>query len=211
MDLYQEDSIKTGAAAGAVAFVAGLLTTILLASPSSGDDLIDITYSAQGQSQSDTLAWQDGSEFPEAWKVAGWVYHEAHFATTDVSFSMSGGISDQVDVSTSFAMEPSLLVHALPIVALGIAGYYVASQHRVDELAEAASHGAHVVAGYLPLAVLSVFVLTWEDTGSSQGMQGSMSVQPELLTAALLTGLLFPIVLGAIGGAAAFKNGATSN
>lgn len=211
MELYQEDSLKTGAIAGAVAFVTGLLTTVLLASPSEGDEFFEGSASAGGQSATQTLPWQDGSEYPEAWKVAGWIYHEAHFASIDTAYDVSGGVANQVDTSSSFVMEPSLLVHALPILALGIAGYYVASQQRVDDIEEAASHGAHVVAGYLPLAALSVFVLSWKTSGSSQGFQGSLSAQPELLTGVLFTGMLFPIALGALGGVAAFKNDATSS
>jgi len=195
MELYDPESAQRGAIAGAASFVVGLVAAVLVAAPSEGDDLFEV--SAMGQSEA--IPWEDTSSAPEGWKVAGWLYHEAHFASTDVSMDFSGqpGVS-QVDIS--FAMSPSALLHAAPIVLLLAAGYWVVSADVPEQPADAAVHGAHVVAGYLPLAALSVFLLSWEESGSSSGIQGSMSAQPELVSAVFATGIVFPLVIGAAGG-----------
>lgn len=200
-----EDQAKSGAIAGAASFVIGLLGAVFLASPSGGDTVFKL--SAMGQS-SETTWSQMGSASgsrPESWKVAGWVYHKAHFASIDVSISGLGGMGNAVDIS--FAMEPSILLRLLPVALLVGAGFFIAERTDAADTKEAAINGAYVVAGYAPLAVLSVFLLKWEESGSSGSGGGSIAVEPSLFSALLFTGIVFPVVLGAAGGYLNFEKG----
>lgn len=212
MQLFDEDSLVTGAIAGLASFVVGFAATVFLATPEEGDDLFDMTVSVMGQSQSDTLPYEHTAEMPAGWKVAGWIFHDAHFASIDANVDFSGsGMADAADISLSFAAEASGLVQILPFVLLAGAGFFVASRTDAADVVDAATNGAHVVVGYLPLAIASVFLLSWETSESSANMQGEMTAQPELLSAVLFTGILIPVVLGAIGGAIAFQADATSS
>ncbi|AGN01832.1 hypothetical protein L593_09435 [Salinarchaeum sp. Harcht-Bsk1] len=199
-----EAQAKDGAIVGAIAFVVGLIGSVLFVTPSSGDDVFKITASAMGQTQSQTMTWGSlggsGTSKPETWKVAGWVYHKAHFASIDVNFSGFSSIGSNVSVNGSFVMDVPLLVQLLPIVLLGAAGFVLAERWDADDPKDAAINGAHVVAGYAPLAVLSTFLLSWSQSSSSSGISASVTVEPALVSALLFTGLAAPLVLGALGG-----------
>lgn len=200
-----KDQVIEGAVAGVASFVVGLLGAIVLASPGDSDDIFDVTVSAMGMSESSTVTYGElggeGASKPETWKVAGWVYHKAHFASIDVGFSGLGDLGGDVSVSASFVMDVPILVRLLPILLLGIAGFVLAERASVEDIQESAITGAHVVVGYLPLALLSTFLLTWEDTSTSGGMEATVTAEPSLVTALVFTGILFPVILGAVGGA----------
>jgi hypothetical protein len=167
------NKVKGGAIAGAAAFVVGLLGSILVVDPSSGDDVFKTTVSAMGQSQTSTTTWGSlggpNSSKPETWKVAGWLYHEAHFASIDVSFSGLSSLGNNVSVDGSFVMDVPLLVQLLPVVLLAATGFVLAERWDAESAKQAGIDGAHVVAGYAPIAVLSTFLLSWTESNSSGG------------------------------------------
>jgi len=199
----EHDRVRDGAVAGAVAFVAGVLGTVLLAGPEDDTDLWEFT--AMGTT--DTVTYGEmGSQGelaqPETWKVAGWVFHQAHFASIDTQTDVStdSAFGGMANYDLAFAMEPSVAVRVLPVVLLVGAGYVLADRASADEQTAAALDGAHVLAGYAPLAVLSAFLFAYEDTHTDSSAEVTLSVQPEVTSALLFTGILVPVVLGAVGG-----------
>lgn len=186
--------VVRGTVAGAVAFFVGIAVALLTARPSEGDDLFRISSG----SASRTVQWYDTSAAPADWKVAGWQYHEAHFASVDVSMDIENAPAVDALEATS-AMDPTLLLHATPVMLLIGAGLFAAAGSSVSPVA-GILRGGLVTLGYLPPALLSVFLLGWENGGRVAGLQGSVSAHPELLTGVLLTGIAFPVVFGAAGG-----------
>lgn len=88
----------------------------------------------------------------------------------------------------------------LPIVILLVAGYYRASQGGAADARDGFTLGASITAGYLIGAVLSIVVVM-----ALLGGSGSSGVQLNANTviALVVSGIVFPVVFGGIGGALA--------
>lgn len=95
-----------------------------------------------------------------------------------------------------------LLFAVIPAVLLALVGY--ATARRTAALSTSARYrGASVVFGYLPATALAFgYVVLRADVGGDVGLIGALAaLDPRfLLTSIGYTGLLFPIVFGAIGG-----------
>lgn len=172
-----------GALMGAVAYVLGYLLTFLV-------------VSASGSGSS-------GDSPVPGWKLIGWYFYNGHFVNLDVSGQLGGlatsDLSSLVAASDSATVQ---LVYVVPVVALLVAAVLLYRQ--VGPLAEArdaAIAGALVVVGYLPLAVVGALVTAYTGSISIFGFEvGSVTIQPQLLPAVLLAGLVYPLVFGALGG-----------
>lgn len=173
-----------GGILGAGAYVAGLILTFVLTTIDGEIDPSDV-----------------GSEFASSLDVTGWVFYNAHFVDTETTVSGGGVSQSSTDSVISDAGLPELVYYLVPIVLLVGAAYLLLQQEYVTAAGEAALAGASVVVGYLPLALIGTFLF---EASTSQG-GGSFSVGPETVPAIIFAGLLFPIVLGAIGGVAAFQ------
>jgi hypothetical protein len=77
-------------------------------------------------------------------------------------------------------------------VLLLVAGLLLARVAGADTPADGAGAGAGVVVGYLPPALAGAIVFS----------HGG-SIAPDLVTAVLLAGVVYPVVLGGVGGALA--------
>jgi len=171
-----------GALMGAVAYVLGYLLTFLV-------------VSASGSGSS-------GDSPVPGWKVIGWYFYNGHFVNLDVSGQFAGlaasDLSSLVAASDSATVQ---LVYLVPVVALLAAAVILYRQ--VGPLAEArdaALVGALVVVGYLPLALVGALVTAYTGSISIFGFEvGSVTIQPQLLPAVLLAGVVYPLAFGALG------------
>ncbi|WP_168219930.1 transporter [Salarchaeum sp. JOR-1] len=149
---------------------------------------------------------ESGGEIPR-WKVAGWVFYNAHNVDVEAAVggrtasgnylesAAAGGLTDAISALTSIV--PKLVYYVVPAVVLVLAGVLAARRVRADLSGlEAAGVGAGIVGGYLVLAVVGVFAFEY----SVSALGTSASLAPKLSAAVLLAGLVYPVVLGAVGG-----------
>jgi hypothetical protein len=176
--------VVEGAVTGAVAYVVGLILTFLLVT-------IDGEYAFGGAEFADVGTLDE----------VGWFFYSSHFANIESSISIAGQSQSTTNnfVSEASTQLPEPVFYLVPILTLTVVGYFVASTLDTwdPSPADCAQAGATVVVGYLPLALVGVFLFT---VSVAEG-GGEASVGPELLTGILLVGLLFPLLFGAVGGA----------
>jgi hypothetical protein len=177
-----------GAAGGALAFLLGYLVTFLLQSSDLPEGL---------GSLADALATL-GVSPPAGWQVVGWYFLGAHNVGLEVSTSL-GGQSGSGTVLND--LGPLQMV--IPVLLLVLAGFLVARAAGARDATEGAKAGLTVVPGYLVLAVVLALASSWSFSESAGGLSASASIAPELLSAVLLAGVLYPAVFGALGGVAA--------
>jgi len=139
----------------------------------------------------------------DSWKAVGWVFYGGHNVDIQQSISSDqGSASRTVDIFGQGVSElgstvPQVVYLLVPVVALLGAGYVAygrADGGRLETTAVAAV-GATVAVGYLVLAVLGAFL--FEESGGAFGVDASIA--PELGTAVVLAGIVYPVVLGAVG------------
>lgn len=181
-DDTQTNSVIAGAAAGAVAYVLGYL----------------FAYVTQRNQVEEQLAGFNvfadlfGGDPIPAWQGVGWLFYNAHFVATEIPSLVGGARSlnliaeaDGGSLTLLYVVPPLLLI-AVGLVAGRLAG--------ASDPPDGARAGVFVVAGYLPLAVIGAFLFRYS--------VGDGSVAPDLVTAVLLAGVVYPAAFGAIGGAA---------
>lgn len=134
-----------------------------------------------------------GGESVPVWKGVGWLFLNAHSVDTRIP-TIAGG-TRMVNFVTAEDGGSFALV-AVPPLLLLVAGLAVAYGRQADPLASAKA-GATVAAGYLPLSV-GAGLLTTHAIGDTEA-----AIAPDLVTAVLLAGLVYPLVFGALGGLAA--------
>ncbi|MUW13726.1 transporter [Halorubrum sp. CBA1125] len=174
------------AASGAVAGIAAYLLGYL------------VTYATQrGQVEEQLRAFNaltelfGGDPLP-AWQAVGWLFYNAHAVATEIPAPLGG--TRVVNFIAETDGGSLSLLYAVPPVLLLVAGLVVARVAGAREPAAGAASGALVVVGYLPLAAIGTFLFRYS--------VGEGAVAPVLVTA-LLAGIVYPVVAGAIGGAAA--------
>lgn len=126
------------------------------------------------------------TEIP-TWKAVGWVFYNAHFADTIVDIPIVGGATNFIGGENGFT--PLLFV--IPPVLLLVAGLAVGRYAGGDDTGSAALAGATTTISYLLLSIVGVFLFATEN------------VQTDLVMGILLTGVLYPVVFGAVGAVAA--------
>lgn len=142
------------------------------------------------------------------WKAVGWAFYNAHLVALEIP--MPGGT---VSRNLIAAEGGSVALYLVPPALLTLAGWFVARTaydlggSRVGvppteadggssvSITDGARAGAAVVVGYLLVAVAGAFVLSADAFGATVG--------PDLLGAAAVAGLLYPLLFGALGGAVA--------
>lgn len=175
--------IVGGAAAGAAAYLLGYLFAYVTQAGAIEDQLAGFNVFAE---------LFGGDPIP-TWQAVGWVFYNGHFVDTRVP-SLIGG--SQMTNLISQADGGSLtLLYVVPPVLLVVAGLVASRVAGEREPVDGAKPGAFVVAGYLPLAAIGAFLFRYA--------VGDGTVAPDLITAVLLAGAVYPAVFGAIGGAGA--------
>ena len=167
--------LGTGAIAGAGAYLLGYVFTYLLVGSEIRESAVNQVFQAFG-----------GQDL--TYQAVGWVFYNAHFVSTVVDVPIFGDTVNLISQSETF----SPVLYLIPVLLLFAAGLAVGRRQNVStDAAEAAKAGATVVAGYLPLAAVGAFLV------QVQGDAGS--VGPDPLLAILVAGLVYPLVLGALG------------
>lgn len=130
-----------------------------------------------------------GGEPIPAWQAVGWLFYNAHFVDTEIPGF--GGTRTANFVSSSDDGSLTLLF-VLPPMLLAFGGVTLALLSRADSPDLGALTGALSVVGYLPLAVAGAIVFGYS--------AGDGAVAPDLITATLLAGVVYPVACGAVGG-----------
>lgn len=132
-----------------------------------------------------------GGDGVPTWKGVGWLAYNAH----NVAFRMPtrDGTAAHSFIGSSGELTA---LYLLPPALLLLAGFLVArSTDRTGRPRRAALAGASVAGGYCVVALAGAFLTGVEAFGRTAG--------PDLLAAALLAGVAYPVVFGGLGGALA--------
>lgn len=170
-----------GAVAGALAYLFGYVVTYAWQAPAVDEALQGIN----------ALAEIAGGQAIPTWKAVGWLHFNAHFVATRLP--ALGGGSRLVNFIAESDDGSLALLYVLAVVLPVVAGAAVARLGSPDRVANAAAAGATVLVGYLPLAVVLALA-----AGHSLG--SGVRVEPDLVTAVVLAGVVYPVVFGAAGG-----------
>ncbi len=172
------DSLPVATAAGLVAWIGGYLSTYLVVAPNVRDSGLNRLIDAL-----------DGT--PATYELVGWVFYNAHFVQTVVTDIPLIGTR-----STSYIGGEdgfTVILYVIPIAFLFAAGLAVARYWQAETPVDGAMLGALFVPGYLLATVAGVFVVEVSVGGATGG--------PDLLAAAVLAGIVYPLVCGGLGGA----------
>lgn len=124
-----------------------------------------------------------------AWRVVGWLYYSAHFVDTRIIARFGPGEATfYVDLIRQGSGNLEVL-YLVPVLVLLVAGIMVAWSARTDDLVDGAVAGATVTLGYVVAVVVGLVVFAYAGN------------RPDPIPAVLVAGLVYPIVVGAIGGA----------
>lgn len=175
--------LVAGAAGGVAAYVLGYLFTYVTQRGRVEEQLQGFNFF------SDLFG---GDPIP-AWQGVGWLFYNGHFVDTEIPSLVGGARSVSLIAEADGGSLTALYV--VPPLLLLVAGVVAARVAGAAEPADGAGSGALVVAGYLPLAVIGAFLFRYSI--------GEGAVAPDLITAVLLAGVVYPVAFGAIGGAAA--------
>lgn len=171
-----------GAAGGAVAYVLGYLVVYVTRGDRIEEQLRGFNFFA------DLFG---GDPIP-TWQAVGWVFYNSHFVDTQIPALIGGAQSTNL-ISQADGGSLSFL-YVVPPLLLIVAGLVAGRAANATEPGDGARAGAFVLAGYLPLAVIGAFLFRYS--------AGDGTVAPDIVTAVLLAGAVYPAVFGAIGGAA---------
>jgi len=169
-----------GTVVGVATFLAGYLATYLWQASRVRESLSGINA---------ILQFFGGEQIP-AWKAVGWLFFNAHFVRTQ--FPGFGGMQSQNFIASG---DFPALLYAVPVLFLLAAGFLLAWIRTPADLQQGAMDGATIAIGYAVVAVVAVFLF-----GASRG---DASIAPDPITGVLLAGIVYPLVLGAVGGAIA--------
>ena len=168
--------LGAGAAAGIGAYLLGYLITYVWQSGAIEERLQGFNF----------VATLFGGEPIPPWQAVGWLFYNAHFVDTRIEVM---GTQSQNFIAASDG-GAIVLLYLVPVVLLLAAGVLLARVADADDPTTGAAAGASVAVGYAPLGIAGAFLFSYDG-----------SIAPTLVTAILLAGLAYPLVLGAVGGA----------
>jgi hypothetical protein len=126
------------------------------------------------------------------WKVVGWVFLNAHGVTT--TFPGLFGSTSSANLIEQFETFSAVL-YVVPVVVLLAAGLAAAVAAGASSPKSGALAGASTIVGYLPVALAGAALFTISI--------GESAARPDPVTATLLAGVVYPVVLGTTGGVVA--------
>ena len=180
-----DDSVLSGvgggAVAGAAAYVFGYLSTYVTQQNQVDEQLAGFNF----------LADLFGSDPIPAWQAVGWLFYNAHFVDTEIPSLVGSGRS--LNLIAEADGGSLALLYVVPPLFLLVAGLAVGRLAGASTPVDGAKSGVLVLAGYLPLAVIGAFLFRYS--------VGDGSVAPDLITAVLLAGVVYPVVFAGAGGA----------
>lgn len=181
------ERIGPGIVAGVVAYALGYLVTYLSHGDAVEEQLRGFNFFADFF----------GGEPVPIWQGVGWLFYNAHFVRTRIPGL--GGPRSENFIAAGDAGSLTLL-YFVPVVLLLTAGFAVAWLAGADDGDGAdptttAVNGATAVLGYLPLAVIGLFVFSYA--------VGDGAIEPNVITGIAVAGLIYPVLWGGLGGAVA--------
>lgn len=171
--------VAGGVGAGIAAYVLGYLVTYVLHRSSIEEDI----------SVFNTIVSLFGGDPIPAWQGVGWLFYNAHLVDTVIGSDQTSNIIASTDGATF------TLLYAVPIVLLFAGGAALAVFSNPSSPLDGTITGMQTVLGYFPLAVIGVFVFAYSVADTT--------VQPDLITAVLLAGIVYPLLFGGLGGTVA--------
>lgn len=131
---------------------------------------------------------------------AGWIYYNAQFVSIEPRAFTAGDAIEQSsinyvtgqgleEIDSATLVVPSVVYHAIPIVAFITAGFLLSRTLDVREMLTGVKVGASLAFGGVVLALGGTFVF---EVANAMG--------PNRPTGVLLAGILYPAVFGAAGG-----------
>lgn len=134
------------------------------------------------------------------YEPVGWVFHGAHAVNVTVS-NLNGteNVNYLLNLDYVYGLTiPPAVFFAVPIVVLVATGYVTVRRVQIPiRLRSGVIAGASIVFGYFVMAVLGAYFYEFLVAG-----QGS---KPDVVMSALVVGIAYPVVAGAIGGALAIS------
>lgn len=180
--LFEDVSVRVGFPVGVGAYLLGYVITYVL-----------LVFEAEG-SLDDFLTPDTNHLF----EPVGWVFHGAHAVNVSVS-NLNGteNVNYLLNLDYVYGLTiPPAVYFAVPVVSLVFAGYVTVRRVEIpNRLISGVLAGASVVFGYFVMAIFGAYM--YEFLVAGQG------AKPDVLMSALVVGLAYPIVAGAIGGALA--------
>ncbi|WP_439027213.1 hypothetical protein [Haloarchaeobius sp. DT45] len=181
-------AVARSAVAGVGAFLASYLVTFVLWTQSElprPDSLGQVLEQAIVTAVRDNVA---------AWKATGMVLFNGHFVELQYEGPLSSGSFNLVDLAGGGLVEATYVVVPLVLV---VAGFIAARTSGVEnDLSDAALAGALVTAGYLVPIVVGALAFTYS---------GDTSLSVPLVNAAVVAGVVYPVICGGIGGIVAHR------
>lgn len=185
------------AAAGVTAYVIGYVITYLLKSGSVSRAIGD----PQGLVGGGTLGE------PAKWQMIAWLYAGMHNVPGVIRLQGGGrSTSQELHWSEAGAVWEGWLL-LIPVLLLVFAGFGLADESLIPGagLWDGARGGAVIVLGYFPAALLGAGVTQWRASTSGFGGTAEIVIGAKIAEAALIAGIAYPLVFGAVGGALAAR------
>ena len=178
--------LLAGVVGGALAYVGGYALSFAIL-------ILDVILDGGGSPGGGT-----GAE-SQVLDVVGTLYTEAHFLPLQVDSARGTEPYHLLDtVNLAF---PNLVYHLVPVAVLLLAGFLVASRVEPESRLAGARAGATVVLAYLPLVALGAGTFAW----GGEIFGNAFTISIPLLEAVVRAGLLYPLLLGSVGGLAAHE------
>ena len=171
-------TLPAATAGGLTAWVVGYLSTYLVVAPNVRDSGLNRLIEAL-----------DGE--PATYELVGWVFYNAHMVDTVVEDIPLIGTRSMSYIGGEDGF--TVLLYLVPVALLFAVGLALARYWRAETPAEGATFGALVTPGYLLATVAGVLLFEISVGGATGG--------PDLLAAAVLAGIVYPLVCGGLGGA----------
>ena len=178
MSTLDPRSIATGSLVGTLPWLLGYAITYLLVAPNLRESPLNRII--------ETL---DGA--PATHELVGWVFYNAHFVDVVLDIPILGSqTTAYIGGDSGF----TIALYLIPIGLLLVAGALGARQQAASDPASGGLAGLTLLPGYLALTVLGGVLFEISVGGATGG--------PDLTTAIILAGVLYPAVFAGIGGAA---------
>jgi len=141
-------------------------------------------------------------------EFAGWFLYNAHQVEIAETTSGTGEVTSQTSnllveaYSSTTTTVPDFLYYLVPMLVLYLAGLAVVRRATPvpERWQDGATVGIPLAVGYAAATLLGAISIFSVEVTSNYG-GGSLSIQPELLPALLLMGIVYPVVIGGIAGA----------
>ena len=163
--------LQQGALFGAAAFVVGYVMTFVW-----------------------TMIDTESNEIENTFEVAGWLFFNAQFVRIEPEGSATFDMLSTLAAADVLSLPALVFTVAVALILFG-AGYLVTDRYMTPGMSadEGTVYGASIAVGYLPLAFLGALLFETSEPPFTD-------TTPDIFGAVLLAGIVFPALVGALGG-----------